>query len=59
MSTGKLDSKAKLPPAHTKYQAIIGVLEIEKKTDEMLLVFEEINSTIGKYLNNLESDDDK
>ena len=36
-----------------------GVLEMEHIMDAMLLGFEEINSTIDKYLNNLESNDDE
>ena len=35
------------------------LLEMEKKLDSMPLKFEEINSTIDKYINNLESDDDE
>ena len=36
-----------------------GVLEMEKKMDASLLWFEEVSSTIDKYLNDLEYDDDK
>ena len=36
-----------------------GVLEMENNMDAILLKFEEINSTIGKYLNNLESNDEE
>ena len=32
---------------------------MEKNMDEMLLEFKDINSTIEKYLNNIESDDNK
>ena len=32
---------------------------MKKNMDVMLLEFEEINSTIDKYLNNLESDDEE
>ena len=34
-------------------------METDKNMYAMLLEFEEINSTIDKYLNNLESNDDK
>ena len=59
LATGKPYSKADSLPSHTKPQSINGVLEMEKNMDSMLLKFEEINSTIDKYLNNLESDDDE
>ena len=36
-----------------------GVLEMENNIDAMLLEFEEINSTIDKYIDDIESDDDK
>ena len=32
---------------------------MEKNMDAILLEFEEINSTVDKYLNNIESDDDE
>ena len=51
-------TKRKSPLAHTKNQAINGFLEMEKNMDAILLESEEINSTIDKYLNNLESDDE-
>ena len=35
-----------------------GVKEMEKKINAMLFEFEEINSIIKKYINNLESGDD-
>ena len=35
------------------------LLEMEKKLDSMPLKFEEINSTIDQYLNNLESDNEE
>ena len=35
-----------------------GVLEMKNNMYAMLLEFEEINSTLNKYLNNLESEDD-
>ena len=57
-ATGKPDAKAR-SLATKKNQAMNGVLEMDKKMDAMLLGFKEINSTIDKYINNIESDDEK
>ena len=59
LATEKPNSKVKSPPDHKKYQSINGVLKMEKKVNAMLLEFEEINSTISKYLSNIESGDDE
>ena len=55
----KPGAKTNSPLAPSESKAMYGVLEMDKKIDEILLGFEEINSNIDRYLDDIGSDDDE